>query len=125
MDRHNSHRENLIMAARASPPIQLGIKATADQRRAQIIEALQEGKESQAEIGRRFGMTARSVSKIKMRHMNKPAPPERAPEIVAAEEELARLERRQRQELLLAQAKVYEAKALQCLREAKALDDDG
>jgi transcriptional regulator with XRE-family HTH domain len=128
MNRHINHRQNLTMAAMASSSEIVSLTARrkdeAEQRHAQIIEALREGKETHAEIARRLGVLPRTVSKIYCDKVRPPKPPEPEldPGVAAAEERLAEAERRGKQMRLLALSALHEAKAAQYLREAQALD---
>ncbi len=123
MDRKTTHRENLVQAAVSSPVIPLPL-AESRQRIEQVLEALRDGKESQAAIARRFGISANYVSELYVTRIRgaKPPDPDKDPAVVAAEEALADAQRRGEQMRLLALSALHDAKARDYLRQAQALD---
>jgi DNA-binding transcriptional regulator YhcF (GntR family) len=132
MDRKATNRRNLVMAALSSQPetvttepiLAIRRREQTEQRHQQIIEALVDGKETYSEIGRRLGVSRRVVSKVYNKvKAPKPLESERDPGVLAAEGRLEEVERHAKQMRLLALSELYEAKARECLREAKALDD--
>lgn len=108
----------------AEPILTVRRREQTEQRHQQITEALVEGKETYSEIGRRLGVSRRVVSKVYNKvKAPKPLESERDPDVLAAERRLEEVERHAKQMRLLALSELYEAKARECLREAKALDD--